>query len=78
MLDTQESIDFFINLNRSLSASRLSGYKTKGTSLDDFAKYLWNKKLCEALCPSFQILEVAFRNTVHFEIANAISDKNWM
>ena len=78
MLETPESINFFENLNRSLSPKRFAGYKTRGGALDDFAKYLWNKKLCESLCPCFQILEVSFRNTVHLEIGVAIKDPNWI
>jgi hypothetical protein len=50
----------------------------RGNELDSFAKYLWNIHLCESLCPCFQILEVAFRNTVHSEIAAAIKDSNWI
>jgi hypothetical protein len=78
MLDTQESIDFFKNLKRSLSTGRFVGYQERGNELDAFAKYLWNMLLCESLYPCFQILEVAFRNTVHSEISVAIKDPTWI
>jgi hypothetical protein len=78
MIETQESIDFFKNLKRSLSTGRFIGYQERGNELDAFAKYLWNMLLCESLCPCFQILEVAFRNTVHCEISAAINDPSWI
>jgi hypothetical protein len=78
MLDTQESINFFTNLQKSLSAKRFGGYNTHGSQLDAFAKYLWNAHLCEALYPCFQLLEVAFRNKVHSQIGLAINDATWL
>ncbi len=78
MLDTQESIDFFTNLRKSLSDKRFSGYLGRGTQLDAFAKYLWNAHICESLCPCFQLLEVAFRNKLHSQIGSAIGVPNWI
>jgi hypothetical protein len=78
MIDAKLSTDFFENLKRSLSTGRFVGYQERGNELDAFAKYLWNMLLCESLCPCFQILEVAFRNTVHSEISAAISDPSWI
>ncbi len=78
MLNTQESKDFFTNLRRSLSATRFAGYSAYGSELDAFAKYLWNILLCEALCPCFQLLEVAFRNKVHDQIAIVTGEPNWI
>lgn len=78
MLNTKESIDFFENLRKSLSPKRFSGYSVRGGELDAFAKYLWNLQLCESLCPCFQVLEVAFRNKLHSQIASAIADPNWI
>ena len=49
-----------------------------GTERDALAKCLWNILLCECLYPSFQILEVAFRNSVHFEIAQALKIPDWL
>jgi hypothetical protein len=78
MQNTQESIDFFINLQKSLSPKRFSGYQVGGSQLDAFAKYLWNIQICESLCPCFQLLEVAFRNKIHSQIGSAIGDKTWI
>jgi hypothetical protein len=78
MLDTQESINFFGNLRKSLSEKRFSGYLGRGTPLDAFAKYLWNTHICESLYPCFQLLEVAFRNKPHSQIGSAITEPNWI
>jgi hypothetical protein len=78
MLTTKESINFFENLQKSLSIKRFSGYATRGSKLDAFAKYLWNAHLCESLYPCFQLLEVAFRNNVHSQVGIAIGDANWI
>ncbi len=78
MLNTQESINFFADLQKSLSCRRFAGYCVRGSLLDGFAKYLWNAHLCESLYPGFQLLEVAFRNRVHSRIGSAIGDPNWI
>lgn len=78
MINSQESIEFFVSLKRSLSAARFAGYHTGGSELDAFAKYLWNIQLCEALCSCFQLLEVAFRNKVHSQIGIAIKNPAWI
>jgi hypothetical protein len=72
------STDFFDILERSLSKTRFNGYRRHGTERDALAKYLWNISLCESLCPSFQILEVAFRNSAHAEIANVLGEQEWL
>jgi len=71
-------MDFFGGLRKSLSQRRFEGYGTRGNDLDAFAKYLWNIQLCESLCPSFQLLEVAFRNRTHREIANVLKHRHWI
>jgi glutamine synthetase adenylyltransferase len=78
MLTTKESIEFFDNLRKSLSIRRFQGYTHRGSDLDGFAKYLWNIRLCEALCPCFQILEVSFRNRTHALIGTACKQSNWI
>jgi hypothetical protein len=42
------------------------------------SKHLWNTALCESLYPSFQILEVGFRNALHTEIAATTGDPQWL
>jgi hypothetical protein len=78
MLNTKESIDFFKGLQKSLSLKRFDGYSGKGSHLDALAKYIWNVHLCESLYPCFQLLEVAFRNRVHTEVAYAIKVSDWI
>jgi len=78
MTNTQASIEFFDNLKKSLSASRFAGYHQRGNEVDALAKYLWNTRICEALYPSLQMLEVTFRNRVHSEIGNQASDPTWL
>jgi hypothetical protein len=78
MQNTPEAIDFFTNLQKSLSEKRFAGYYTRGSQLDAFAKYLWNIHICESLCPCFQLLEVAFRNKIHIQVGVVIRDANWI
>jgi hypothetical protein len=78
-LSVNNATDFLKILERSLSKRRLDGYRMQGgTERDAFAKCLWNTQLCECLYPGFQILEVAFRNSVHAEIASALGDNAWL
>lgn len=42
------------------------------------ARYLWNIKLCESLYPVFQLLEVGFRNAVHYEVGHWQQEPNWL
>ena len=78
MTNTQASIDFFDNLKKSLSASRFSGYHQRGDEADALAKYLWNTRICEALYPSLQMLEVTFRNRVHSAVGKTSGDPTWL
>jgi hypothetical protein len=71
-------MEFFAKLKQSLSASRFAGYHQRGSEADALAKYLWNTRLCEALYPTLQMLEVAFRNRVHAEIGQAANDPTWL
>ena len=60
---------FFQKLTRALSSPRFDSYAAKGGGdIQALQRYLWNTALCEALYPTFQILEVCFRNAVHAEI----------
>ncbi len=70
---------FFSKFERMVSKPRLDSYKeTGGTEHDALCRYLWNIALCESLYPSFQILEVGFRNAVHSEIAKHADDPEWL
>jgi hypothetical protein len=78
-ISVPKSTEFFKILERSMSQTRLRGYKMQGGSEEDaLAKCLWNTLLCESLCPGFQILEVSFRNSVHAEISRVLSDAEWL
>lgn len=58
---------------------RLEAYGPRGGSdKDAITHYLWNLALCESLFCMLQTLEVAFRNTLHRSIGNAISSENWL
>ena len=60
---------FFQKATRALSSPRFDSYAAKGGGdIQALQRYLWNTSLCEALYPTFQILEVCFRNAVHTEI----------
>ncbi len=73
------SNDFFIRLERVCSKIRLHSYRSNGgTNKDTLCRYLWNIALCESLYPSFQILEVSFRNAVHLEIQKVTSASEWL
>jgi hypothetical protein len=65
-------------LERVLSKPRLSSYGQTGTLEDALCRYLWNTAICESLYPSFQILEVGFRNAIHREISSQIPDPKWL
>jgi hypothetical protein len=45
---------------------------------DAVCRYLWNAALCESLYPSFQVLEVGFRNALHCEIADMTFNRQWI
>ncbi len=80
-METQASA-FFGSLSRSASITRLESYRAGGSYRDALCKYLWNIALCESLYPSFQVLEVAFRNAAHIEIGTvtfpAIGTTDWL
>jgi hypothetical protein len=79
MTTSQNATTFFGNVERALSSTRFAGYKQHGeTDTEALAKYVWNTLLCESLYPGFHILEVAFRNAAHSEIASAVGDGTWL
>jgi len=79
MSESAASTNFHENLVKSLSKARFDSYRTDGKAdFDALCKYVWNLLLCESLYPGFQILEVAFRNSVHAEISKCAKDANWL
>ncbi len=73
---------FFTALERSISFTRLEAYRDGGTKKDGLCRYFWNMAICESLYPSFQVLEVAYRNAVHLELgklyAAAGASEQWL
>lgn len=61
-----------------LSAERFESYRNLGTDTETLARNLWNIALCEALYPSLQAVEVAFRNRVHQTISDVCGDPDWI
>jgi len=67
------------NITKSLSKARFDSYRVAGeTDRIALSKYIWNLLLCESLYSGFQILEVAFRNSIHTEIAICAKDAQWL
>lgn len=73
---------FFGSLIESLSRPRIEAYAfglrpravfPENNVFSKLLRYAWNVRLCEALYPSLQKLEVALRNAVHNELATARS-----
>ena len=71
---SESATNFYLALERSLSKPRLEAYRNGGTNHDALCRYFWNTAICESLYPSFQILEVAFRNATHQEIGKLTPD----
>ncbi len=75
-----QSGHYFIKLERVLSRTRRKDLTLKLAELkrDALCRYLWNTAICESLYPSFQILEVGFRNAIHREISKHTHDPVWL
>ena len=74
----EQSSNIVTRLERVLSRPRLASYAQPGGPIEDaLCRYLWNTAICESLYPSFQILEVGFRNSLHREIAKLTTDPRW-
>ena len=75
----QQSSNYFLRLERVLSTKRLASYAQNCvTEKDALCLYIWNIAICESLYPSFQLLEVGFRNAIHREIAKHASNPTWL
>lgn len=47
------------------------------TELELLTRYVWNMRLCEALYPTLQCLEIALRNSIHSAGSVAFGDPFW-
>ncbi len=71
--------EFLTDALRLISEPRLRAFRgSSGSDEDALCRYLWNIALCEALYPTFQGLEVSYRNAVHGEIGKAMSKPEWL
>lgn len=70
---------YIADLERALSPERLAPYHGPGhlPITEALANYFWNVALCEALYPSFHIVEVTLRNTLHQALTTAYGTPNW-
>jgi hypothetical protein len=79
MLPQGSATGFFTKLERVISAPRFEAYRRSGETREEaLCKYLWNIKLCEALYPALQVLEVGFRNALHTQIGIATKTPDWL
>lgn len=72
--------DFANKLKQVLSSERLAAYQLRmgqDGDLNLFSHYAWNMALSESLYPALQVLEVAFRNTVHHAAPAAFGREDW-
>ncbi|HKI31944.1 MAG TPA: hypothetical protein VKA46_08745 [Gemmataceae bacterium] len=68
----------FQKIRACVSSPRLDIYRQPGDSdFDVIVRYLWNVQLCEALYPSLQALEVAFRNSLHAAATGRFHSEFW-
>lgn len=75
----KQASEYFVKLERVLSRTRLESYeRIASDEKDALCRYIWNTALCEALYPSFQILEVGFRNALHREISKQTKEDKWL
>lgn len=64
-----------LDLKRALSTERFSEYaSTAANDREAIGRYLWNTRLSEALYPSLENLEIAFRNRIHAAISALYPD----
>ncbi len=69
---------FLLRIERVFSKTRFDSYKNGESAKIALARHMWNTALCECLYPLFQILEVGFRNSVHYEISKHAKDDRWL
>lgn len=75
----QDELNYVTNIERTVSAARLSVYRrpTDVGDLDAIARYLWNVALSEALYPALQTLEITLRNSLCDAITSHFIDPLW-
>lgn len=66
-----------ISLEPAISTARLESYRNGGDDLDMLVNYFHNLELSEALYPSLQAFEVAYRNSLHDALTARYSTPYW-
>jgi hypothetical protein len=70
--------NFYDELERAVSPERLAPYRTpNGDRLRTAVNYFWNITLCQALYPALNMLEVAFRNSMHMFLCSHFNRSDW-
>ena len=72
-------IQQFINdLQLPLSKERLEAYRPdQGSDLAMVVNYFWNLRLCEALYPTLNAVEIALRNSINSALNNYYNNEYW-
>lgn len=65
------------SLESAISTARLESYRNGGDDLAMIVNYFHNLELSEALYPSLQAFEIAFRNSLHDALAVRYSTPYW-
>jgi len=68
---------FIAALERPVSRVRLENYRADGSDLDMVVNYFYNLELAEALYPTLQAFEIAFRNSVHLTLSQHFQNPFW-
>jgi len=70
--------DPFVDAKAVLSEERFAQYRaTAADDSDALARDVWNTRLCEALYPSLQYFEIAFRISLHPAISTRFPSGAW-
>lgn len=70
-------LEFIAALERPVSRVRLENYRRGNSDLEMVVNYFFNVELSEALYPSLQAFEVAFRNSIHATLASHFQSPYW-
>lgn len=69
---------YLIELERGISAARLSGYSlSKDVGFEASVNYFWNISLCESLYPALDAFEVTLRNAIHHAATFLYGTEMW-
>jgi hypothetical protein len=68
---------FVAALERPVSRVRLGNYRAGGGDHDMVVNYFYNLELSEALYPSLQAFEIAFRNSIYLTLSKHFQNPYW-